>query len=374
MNIEKVIEKYVETVESNAFVGYEKDLAGRIMSALSAGYQNRLCETDMVKIIESVINGCKNLTSKSDQPYFELSTNAIFVHGYPKESGVEFDYYGARASTELGDIIFIASIIFNDQIYFEKFTISQFKKDNQRNRSISWNMENKKQLYLLSRFPEFRGVAGSIVPQKNFNLPNYSGCLGSYSLLYAPGDFAFVSGTRLDSYLGSRNKINGDDLFSIGERRDVINISKWHHWWHEWVHMIDVCRHFCRPHCNACFLLSPFNLFLGNFHFLGNCHFSMNVSDFVSKYLRLCIGEPTVAKIGKRNLHAINFLIELMSALKAKAIKDNLTDLQNFTEGFFKYRYANNEGIKMYRENIEFKPKGGGLGIIYTTINLGEGE
>lgn len=370
MNIEKAIKKYVETVESDTFVGYEKDFAGRIISALSACYQKRLGETDMVKIVENVINGCKNLTSKSSQPYFELSTNAIFIHGYPKESGVEFDYYGERSYTELGDIIFIVSIIFNGQRYFEKLTISQFKKDTQRARSISWNMENKKQLYLLSRFPKFRGVAGSIVPQKDFNLPNYSGCLGSYSLLYAPGDFAFVSGTRLASYLGSSKKINDNDLFSIGERGDVINIiniSEWHHCWPELVHMIRVCRHFCKPHCDVYFLLSPFNLFL------GNCHFSMNVSDFVSKYLRLSIGEPTDAIIG-RNLQVRNFLIELMSTLKAKAIKDKLTDLLNFTEGFFKYRYANNEGSEMDRENIEFKPNGGGIGIIYTTINLGEGE
>jgi hypothetical protein len=102
----------------------------------------------------------------------------------------------------------------------------------------------------------------------------------------------------------------------------------------------------------------------------------MNVSDFVSKYLRLSIGEPTDAIIGRRNLQVRNFLIELMSTLKAKAIKekDKLTDLLNFTDGFFKYRYANNERSDTNRENIEFKPDGGGIGIIFTTINLGEGE
>jgi hypothetical protein len=362
MNIEKAIKKYIEIVESDAFAGYEKDFAGRIISALSSCYQNRLSEPDMVKTVEDVINSCKNLTRNNSKPDFELSTNAIFIHGYHK-SGVRFNYYGKRADTELGDIIFIVSIIFNGQKYFEKFTISQFKKNSQNNRSISWNMENKEQLYLLSMFPKFRGVAGSIVPQKDFNLPNYSGCLGSYSLLYAPGDFAFVSGTRLASYLGSSKKINGNDLFSIGERENVINISEWHHWWHDWLRILEFCR---QPYCDFCSLLPTFNLFL------GNCHFSMNVYDFVSKYLRLSIGEPT---IGKTNLQARNFLIELMSTLKPKTDeeKDKYKDLRNFTEGFFKYRYANNEGSNMDKENIEFNSEGD-IGIIYTTINLGEGE
>jgi hypothetical protein len=368
MNIEKLVKKYAEIMESDAFVRYEKDFANKIISELSVCYERRLGEPDMVKIVESVINGCKNLTSKNNQPYFEVSTNAIFIHGYPK-SGVKFYYYGQQTSVELGDIIFIASIIYNGRIYVEKFTISQFKKDTKSTRSISWDIGNRKQLYLLSRFPKFSGVEGSIVPkEKDFSLPNYSGCLGSYGLLYAPGDFAFVSGTRLDSYLSNRRKISGDDLFSIGERRDVININKWYPRWHKWVDMIDVCKYFCGPYCNVCFLSFPFNLFL------GNCHFSMNVYDFVIKYLRLCIGEPTVAEIGKRNLQARNFLIELMSMLRAKAIKENLTDLRNFTEGFFKYHNDTNEEINTHRENIESEARGGGIGIIYTTINLGEGE
>lgn len=365
MNIEKAIKRYIETVESDAFASYEKDFARRITSALSECYQQRLGETDRVKIIESVINSCKNLTIKSNQPYFELSTNVIFIHGYPKKSGVEFGYYGKSAYTELGDIIFIVSIIFNGQRYFEKFTINQFKKDIQRTRTISWDIKNKEQLYLLSRFPRFKGVVGSIVPQKDFNLPNYSGCLGSYGLLYNPGDFSFVSGTRLDSYLGSSKKINGNDIFLMRERReDRIEIREWHHFLHERVHIL--CKHICGPRCDICCHLYPFLMFI------GNCHFAGNVFDFVDKYLRLCIGEPTDMKIGKKNVNARKFLCKLLSAIRIKAKRDGLDEVLKFANDFFKYRFSDNEGEGEYRNNIEAGFEGGGIGIIHTMINLGE--
>ena len=51
--------------------------------------------------------------------------------------------------TELGDIIFIISIIFNGQKYFEKFTINQFKKDVQRKRAVSWNIKRRTTLFVI---------------------------------------------------------------------------------------------------------------------------------------------------------------------------------------------------------------------------------
>jgi len=363
MNVEKAIEKYIKAVESDAFASYEKDFACRITSALSKCYQDGLGETDMVEIIEQVINNLKKLTTKSKQPYFELSTNAIFIHGYPKKSGVEFDYYEKSVPTELGDIIFIISIIFNGQKYFEKFTINQFKKDVQRKRAVSWNIKEE-QLYLLSRFPTFRGVTGSIVPQKNFNLPNYSGCLGSYGLLYGPGDFAFISGTRLGSYLNSSKRINTNDLFYIYRNEGTTNMDKLHCSWHGWSPMVEFCRCFYKPYCDLCFYLSPFN------QILGNCHFSMNVYDFASKYLRLCIGEPTETKVGISNLKAKKFLYELLSSIKAK--RKGIMEVVGFIDGYLKYALSNGGGEGGFIQDDVSDFEGGGIGIVHTIINLSE--
>lgn len=365
MSIERAIEKYIETIESDVFASYEKKFAHAITSALSECYHQKLDETDMVKDVERIVNSCRNLNDKSSKPYFELSTNAVYIHGYPNKSGVEFDYYGKNAPVELGDIIFIISIVFNGQKYFEKFTITQFKKDKKRTRSISWNIDKKEQLYLLSRFPTFRGVKGSLVPQKDFNLSNYSGCLGSYGFLYRPGDFTFVSATRLNSYLGDNKKINGNDLFRLCQNRDVIDTNQWFHFWHEWIHMIDIYRHFCKPHCDLC------SLFLPQI-FLGNCHFSRNAFDFVDKYLRLCMGEPTVMKIGRRNVGVRNFLYELLSAIKIKAKRENRQDILNFIDAFFRYGFSDDEGEGGFREGNVFDFDGGGIGVVHTVINLGE--
>lgn len=367
MNIGKAVNKYIEILESDTFARYEKDLSESLTSALSDCYQNSRGEPEMVKIIEKVINNFNKSNVESKQPYFKISTNGIFIHGYPKGSGVVFDYYGKSTHKELGDIIFIVSIIFNGQKYFEKFTINQFKKDKQSRKSISWDIKNKEQLYLLSRFPKFKGVKGSLVPQRDFNLPNYSGCLGSYGLLYSPGDFAFVSATRLDSYLGSSKKINGDDLFLIRERGDLIDVREWRHFWHDWIHMVDLCKHFCGFRRDICCFQYP------NPMFMGNCHFAGNIFDFVDKYLRLCIGEPTETKLGRSNRHARDFLNELMFALRRKAERDKLSNVLNFVDGFSKYRYSSNESEDYSRNNnIKIDFGGGGLGIIHTVINLGE--
>lgn len=210
MSIKKAMNKYIETIKSDAFTRFEKEFARRMTSALSRGYLQKLHETPLVKIVKNVVNSVDKLTDGNQN--FKLSTKSVFIHG--NKSQVEFDYYGRKEQTELGDLIFIISVVFNDKKYFEKFTINQFKKDKGR-RSVSWRID-KEQLYLLSRFPAFRGVKG-FVPKKNFDLPNYSGCLGSYGLLFKPGDFAFISATELDSFIGYRSSLKLNELYLIHE-------------------------------------------------------------------------------------------------------------------------------------------------------------
>jgi len=47
---------------------------------------------------------------------------------------------------------------------------------------------------------------------KDYNLPNYSGCLGSHGLLYYLGDFAFISSKQLDAILSGKNKLKLENL------------------------------------------------------------------------------------------------------------------------------------------------------------------
>lgn len=385
MNIEKAIQKYSETVASEFFAMFEKEFAQRIICALSKGYSQSLYEPSLVEIIEKEINSNNGIIRRSKEPYFEIETRAIFIHG--NKSQVTFDYYGKRLQRELGDLIFIISLIFNGRKYFEKITINQFKKAKMQKRSISWDMKNKEQLYLLSRFPPFEGVKGSLIPNREFNLPNYSDCLGSYGMLYEPGDFAFVSAVRLESYLQNDNKVNGNDLFVLCEDKGVnypfVLPYRWEDWWHIYEYFLHSHKHLCSTDSCICYNMLPF------VPLFGNCLFARNVFDFADKYLHFFIGEPTCAAIGKSNNHAKDFLYKLLSRLKVKAQQDKKEDakkISNFVKSFFTYQYLNDEiengirtgtksdfdGVDRISKEIESDYDGGGLTIVYTTINLGE--
>lgn len=367
MSIEKVIKKYIKVIKSDIFVKYEKDFAQRINSALQKGYLQKLDEPKLVLITEMIVNGIHGLNTQENNPDFQLSTKAIFIHG--NKSQVKFDYYEEKpCQRELGDLIFIISIIFNGRKYLEKFTISQFKKDSVKSSNISWNISNKEQLYLLSRFPTFTGVSGSIIPMREHTLPNYSGCLGSYGLLYRPGDFAFVSATELDSFLGYKNTLNINELYDLNYESGKHLFPYFHTHADEFLDLL-IDRYYRRYG------------FIGylTWNLFSNYHHAHNTFDFVHKYLTLGIGEPTFMEIGIDNPQARNFLYELVASIKNRARrKEGLEELLNFANGFFKYGFAgnigneDNKGNNDFTENIVTDFEGGGIGIVHTVINLGQ--
>ena len=190
----KAIVRYVHLIQTESFAKYEKDFTRRIQEGLIKGFNQGFNELDLVREIANSVNRMSKSFDK-----FKITTRGIFIHG--SRSRVEFEYYGKRVRRELGDLIFILSIIYNRKKYFEKLTISQAKKGDSR---LRWNLSNREQVYLLSRFPQFRGVKGSIIPSRDFNLPNYSGCLGSFNLLFEPGDFIFISAQRLENIVANK--------------------------------------------------------------------------------------------------------------------------------------------------------------------------
>jgi len=359
MPIDKVVEKYLQIINTEHFAKYEKDFAFKVQIGLKEGYSLGLNEINMVSIIERIVNNLNGL-SISDKR-FKISTKSIFIHG--NESKVEFEYYGDKLQRELGDLIFILSVIYNRKKYFEKFTISQFKKANDK---LRWDLGNKQQLYLLSRFPTFQGISGSIVPMREFNLPNYSGCLGSYNLLYKPGDFIFVSAAQLESFIRNRRFIDIVNIYKLLETPisyftcpipfDLHNIEEFFY----------IYKKLFR-HCTTIQFFPSY--FIG---ILGSSRSASNIYDFVDKYLRGCIGELTYSDIGIYNTPAFDFLCELFAAIMRKGQKEKKAEFMNFVNEFFEHPYGGNkEGM---RQGIEFDYEGGGIGIIYTSINLGEGE
>jgi len=338
MAIDRALEKYREVTRSDVFVRYEKRFANEIVTALSKGYLQGSDERPLVKIIEDVVNNVRSFSDKSSKPYFELSTQSIFIHG--NKSQVKFKYYGNWInSIELGDLIFIVSVVHNGKKHFEKITINQFKREKSQSKSVSWSISNKKQLYLLSKFPPFRGAKG-LVPKRTHYLPNFSGCLGSYGLLHKPGDFAFVSATRFDCFMGDRKTLKMTELYDL-----IDNTVKPPFYW---------CNVFC-----------PLD-----WHILGNCHFSNDVFDFVHEYLRANIGEPVLMKMGVDNPQVRAFLDQLMSNIESKGKREKSEDMLNFVNEFRRFPYFDIRRLNQTKQDRE--PEGGGIGIIHTTINLGE--
>lgn len=359
MSVERAVRKYMDVIRSDVFTRYEKEFSRRINSALSRGYLQSLPEPPLVQIVENVVNGVRELTMKDHRIYFELSTKSVFIHG--NKSQVEFDYYGQSMQRELADLIFIISVVFNGQKYFEKFTLNQFKKDKSTVKTVSWDISNREQLYLLSRFPTFKGVRGSIIPMREYTLPNYSGCLGSYGLLYNPGDFVFVSATELDPFMGYKNSLKINELYHLIYKTGNLAFLYFSYFYPDINELLYLMNKFYKYYGLKWYFL--WNLF-------GNYHYASNVFDFAHKYLTVGIGEPIFMKIGIDNSQARVFLHELLSAVKIKARGEK--DILSFIDGFFRYKYAGNESESGFRENIEFDFEGGGIGMIHTIINLGE--
>ena len=341
------VERYIQLINTLEFTKYEKEFADRIQSGISKIYQRR--EENVVEYIEGIINEVGDFDDSFKR--FRILTRSVFIHG--NRSKVEFDYYGQRVQTELGDLIFILSVVFKGQKYLERYTISQFKKDKKRNsRQWWWDLSNRKQLYLLSRFPKFCGVSG-IIPRREFNLLNRTGGLGSYNFLFSPGDFAFISAERLETLIGKRKSISMNKLFSL---IDSINYPPC-------MYHVLCQRVASQTILPICFIL---------YRALVFCvlHTASNIHDFIHKFLIGCIGEPIYTNRKVVNGSAFIFLHKIMSLLRIRARRERRADIENLVKDFFNFPYSTNPDFR--EENIDSTEDEGGIGIIFTLIDLGE--
>ena len=353
------IKRYIEATESEKFVVHWKTLAKRLLKGIGDEYQKSSYERDMVGSIERIINNVGQFSTRDKRLNFDINTNSIFIHG--NKSQVEFEYYGKSTQRELGDIIFILSVVYKGRKFFEKMTINQAKKS----KKVSWNSQStKEQLYLLSRFPTFKGVKG-LIPQKEYNLPNYSGCLGTHGFLYHPGDFALITSKELEVILFGKNTLRLERLMSNTAPNIVCscfpcclleNIEL-----KECLYILHELLHFHRGY----FRYPPF---ICNLPIFGNSCISYNAYDFSDKYLRGYIGELIYAEKLLYNGFAFQFLQDLFYAIKEKAKRERLRDVLNFVSSFYRYGYGG-QGGEGYGE---ISDEGGGIGIIHTAVNLGE--
>jgi hypothetical protein len=317
----------------DTFLKHSKELAKKIERAISTNYLINNEVTIVRKIVDEI-----NATTMDTRSVSKtiISTRAIFIHGYKvaqlgsNPSGVEFERYGLKTNKELSDIIFEVEII-GKRSSLQKVTFNQVKKSSTTEKSQTWNID-KEQLYLLSRFPSFKGVQGSIVPQTSHNLANNSDNLGSYGLLYDPGGFVYISAVKLNNILKDKKSVNQKELFEFAFRYDENDVQ------------------------NKIILG---DLFVSN----DNDYFAGDIYNFIKKYMLCSIGETVNSSKGIVNAsvkYFINYLINNVSSWQPLS--------GNFHNFFIKsndFPFNNNSTEKEIDENS-------GFAIISTKIFLNE--
>lgn len=350
-------------MHNRSFIRYQKEFSAKLSEGIKNSYKEGCREENIVKFIENIVNSVKYLPKNAaggrKNLKFSISTNSIFIHG--NRSQVRFKYYGDETRREIGDIIFILSVVCKDEKIFEKMTINQVKKS----KTMSWNFNNrssKEQLYLLSRFPTFSGADKSLIPNKDYYLPNISGCLGTHGLLYQPGDFAIVSSRELEAILAGRNRLELSDLVERSCSKPTLMYDE------------ECIYKFCRfdyRHDAKSFSL------MQNLPVMGNSCIAFNAHDFSNKYLTGNIGELIYASNFSYNRPAFWFLHELLAMIESKAKREKEKNLLEFVNSFYRYRYNHNfdrdrvGGIQGNIDDNESYYEGGGIGIVHTTIDLG---
>lgn len=357
------LKNYYQMIQSESFAKYEKDFSYKIECSLCGSYRQGNDEPKTVQEIVNAVNGEKISVNSNCQ----ISSHSIFIHG--NKSQVAFKYYDKAAQRELGDLIFIIAIVFGGKKYFERMTITQFKKDSRKALTWSFKKEDMEQLYLLSRFPKFKGIGkGSLIPQKEYPLSNNSSCLGSYGMLHTPGDFVFLGAPRFEAALGNKKVIKINDLYYL---RGWADVCRW-----PFRSLMDdeafaeICPIACSCNSNNNFqmpcYIQPLRLF-------KNVTYAQNVYDFTDKYLRFYIGEFTHADIGIFNQEAKKMLLDIITAIEKKAKKNNDDNIKDFVSSFRQHSYSHNDDEAKETEGKEpdFDSESGGIGIIYTAVDLG---
>ncbi len=126
MFVKEVIEKYIQLINTRRICDDMKRILHKgYETGLANAYKQGLNEPKMVSLIEGIINSVQDFSTSVNR--FIISTKSIYIHGV--KSIVEFECYGKQECRELGDLIFILSIVYKGKKCFEKLTISQFKKE-----------------------------------------------------------------------------------------------------------------------------------------------------------------------------------------------------------------------------------------------------
>lgn len=317
-------ERYFEMCSDYYFIKLCKTLSYELNNVLG----RNLKEVETVKEWIKIFNSTPPVTISG----VSASFNSLFVHGYNHSdhgsfpSGVEFDYLNnLKENRELADIIFITSIYDQGRKILEKISLNQAKWG----AKTSWLIK-KEQLYLLSRFPRFRGIVGSLVPLKDYYIEDFSKGLGSYGLMNTE-NFIYISANYLLNDLGGKGTINLKDFKNYNKNERFSSYYRFY----------------------------PYDL-------LDSALFCNTTYSFVADFLSGRVGEIVHGE-ERFNSQAKGLLNDILSSLISQKNKSTRTgyndNITNFLDGY------NTQDLRFDNSDISLNFEGG-MGIIQLKLDL----
>ena len=361
------IHKFLEVAHSPEFVAHASEFGSRLQHGIVKAYHRN--EPDVVKLVEGIVNEVGTFSSNIPKANgVKIETRSVFVHG--NRSTVEFKYNGKPTVRELADIIYIATLVFEGTRQLEVVTFNQVKKS----KSARWYFGggDREQLYLLAHFPHFtRKNKNGAFPPGSYSFQNTSGCLGTHGLLYYPGDMFVVSSRILNTLVASKPSVTLDWLVP---RVLWLDLQSWPR------HPLDmhalvelycfIGRHrLIPPQCMETLLCNPNATWMRWPH---KCA-TLNVFDFAHAYLNLQVGEMVYAPEPMRANRAVHDLvIALMRRLAAAESKGGKDTWSRLGKQYLNLTYASGQADQPPTDSQTWLEEGGGLGIVWTLIDLGE--
>ena len=251
-------------------------------------------------------------------------------------SGVEFDYIGKKAITELADMAIVSVITLDRRIVLLKTAFIQNKKVTYHKKSTSWKIDQR-QLFLLKNFPRFNGVSG-IFKGQTITFLNQSNTLGNYGLFSSNGDIIFLTARNT---FGNQNASGSITFDSI--RNAAISATLQNHY--------DVC-HSRRKCCPDCFehkyYSTPFSQ-SNSMPFFNNYNYALDAHEVVKELVYFNVGESSSAfgKIINENLH--RFTGELLRSAFGYSIDDNHFN----RNGGYKDNVVDYSGVSVILNHLE---------------------
>ena len=202
----------------------------------------------------------------------------------------------------------ISLVTYKNERLLQRICIIQNKKAS----GESWGVDVE-QLFLLKNFPPFSGNKGIFRGITDLTFRNYSGCLGAYGLLAAPGEMLFVAAPLVSDFLRAKKNLKPADISMPSDTRHSENAiwglplltlsSKFNPT--EWFFFIEeVLERYDYPYGFLYGQAGP--------NYLSNSRFSRDLYEFTRAWTQLNIGEITCLRndVVNRKVDAFsNFLI-----------------------------------------------------------------